>query len=672
MRLIFSVLVLFSVPAFADDCQLLQTIPQTSTLLYSTALDNSHSRYFVSRDSQVVRLFEVSRQISLQITERFSVPVPADAELSISFSDQDLVLSTWKPVTVSGDNQTPPSLSHISFYNLQTGQPNLTRNFADTAADILPAKLPNAPFYASQWPYSSWQAQLCGGSTAPNAQQGRITAALGDRILVAHGGEQLNYCNPDPNYYLYHLLPDGTPTTSIQSSEHCPSCAYWWTAADPGIQVFQSDGASIPGEITRIAFPEVLIPEDPLDPESNPTPSAIFRLGNITALRTDPSGTGFVMAIDASTVSGSPRDFGGMLFFDAEGHFYSFGSTFVSDSHLGEKGSIALIGYSSEGAPIYAAGSSRNVSWPQVPQSLLRNHSEAGRVEYYDGLGERRDIEFGDNDNDRFGTAVTGLGDLNDDGIPDALIGAPGGRYANISSSYAVEENAPHGKMYQFRSTAQADFGKQVAAVSTDSSGRADIAIIASRDNLYIYDLISCRDNLSPASAWRDLLRALIPQILPQVEAIVPNPSGTPPIITNKLNPLHPQLFQLSTQMTELNDVLVSDPNLIPSNEQVRAADLGRATRALNLNMNIRDFDYHYLKDLERQLKSLGRQCPPKKRKLPARRLSTACKQYLAMERKIKRIKAERKNSIKQIGNSKSIILDNLRQIQNELNSTNS
>ena len=168
------------------ECPLVAEIPHASTLLWSSVMDPIHGRYFVSREQNSLRVFEVLRGTSLQVQERFSIPLSSDLQISVAFSQGALLLSQWRRTSGSGDNLTTGPLATIQAFRLSDGQPDPTRSIGAATRDILPAQQNSAPFYSSQWTYRSWQTPLCAGTNQPNSQQGRIIAAANDKIFIAH------------------------------------------------------------------------------------------------------------------------------------------------------------------------------------------------------------------------------------------------------------------------------------------------------------------------------------------------------------------------------------------------------------------------------------------------------------------------------------------------------
>lgn len=698
-------------------------------MLWSSSLDQQHSRYLAIRSSQGLEVLEVQRTPSITFVPKFTIPVPASNEVSVAFSQGDLVLTQWRKISASGDNISASPLTEISYYRLSDGLQNTARSQSLTHNSLLNAPTTSAPFYTSAWPYTPWKQGMCTGSSSINAQQGRLVAASFDRVFVAYPGEQQNYCNTNPDYYRYHLLPNGqremqivrvstnslgqpsgVPICDVQPGfpqvascvgtaqdtcqalssggsplsipqacalrmeprpvlafEHCPTCPFWWSILDPGTLVYQGPATAAPALLAKPQFPADPIPADPEEPGSIGMPPTAIQIGAITAIRADPFGTGYVVVAEMSSPSLGLNNYGGLFFYDQHGQYQGFDTTLVSESYVGENGAIAAIGRSGEGESAYAVGSPRNRprgagGWNLPEETSPRIKPEAGHVAYYSNTGGRLEVDFGAHADDLFGTSIASLGDLNADGSPDVLIGAPGGRYASINSALSTNESGARGAMYFFEAPFESGYGKLVASASTTSNWTTDVAIVASDQKLYVYDLSTCSGSLTPGIAGRDELAALLPPLLNAARIIVPDAKGKIPKV-KAFSPSHPHASVLVGRMPAFLQVLTSSPIILPSNEEVRNADISRALTALVLNLNDRDITRQQIVNLKSDLKNFNRQCLFRRGK----KKKSACDKAKATKAKIAEKEIHKGEVIARVGAAKAIIVNNLEEIQAEI-----
>jgi hypothetical protein len=712
-------------------CQIVAQESTAVSMLWSSAIDDAHSRYVVLRTNSGLEVREVVRNPNLTLSPRFSIPISPAVEASVAFSQGDLVVSQWRRASVSGDNISQAPLTDISYYRLVDGSLNTARTQALTHENILPAKATSAPFYESNWPYSPWKNSMCQGSAQINAQQGRIVAAAQSKIYVANPGEQRNYCNTNANYYRYHLLPNGSPELQIvrqgvnslgqptglpicdlqpgfpqvascqgtaqdtcqalNSSgavinipsacslrmeprpvlafEHCPTCPYWWSIVDPKVTVFQGTPLSTGSILSTAAFPGDPIPADPEDPGSIGLPPSAIQIGAITSVRADPFGSGFVVAAEMTSPSVGLQNYGGLFFFDQNGQYRGFGTTLVNESHVGENGAVAAVGRNSQGRSIYVVGSPRNRprgagGW-NLPPEITGMKPEAGHVAYYTDEGDRLEFDFGARPDDLFGSSVAALGDANGDTSTDILIGAPGGRYAAISTLEAGTQSNARGIMYYFEAPNDSGFGQQVAAGSSQSQSRADTVVIASDQKLFLYDLSTCSNSLAPGIAELDRLRELTPPLLTAARGITPEPSGRIPDVRSAFSPVHPQTNNLTSRMPEYLEVLRSSPTLLPSNEEIRAEDLSRAITAAVLNLNDRDITRKQIVRLTNEMRPYQRTC----KRARGTKKKNACKKAKQYRNKIAAKEAHLIITVERITTAKSILVTNLEEISVEISS---
>jgi hypothetical protein len=699
-------------------------------MLWSSSLDQQHSRYLALRSGQGLEVLEVQRTPSIILVPKFTISVPASNEVSVAFSQGDLVLSQWRRISASGDNISASPLTEISYYRLSDGLQNTARSQSLTHNSLLNAPTTSAPFYTSAWPYTPWKQGMCTGSSSINAQQGRLVAASFDRVFVAHPGEQQNYCNTNPDYYRYHLLPNGQPEMQIvrvstnslgqpsgipicdvqtgfpqvascvgtaqdtcqalSSSgsplsipqacslrmeprpvlafEHCPTCPYWWSILDPGTLVYQGPATSAAALLAKPQFPADPIPADPAEPGSLGMPPTAIQIGAITAIRADPYGTGYVVVTEMSSPGVNLTNYGGLFFYDQHGQYQGFDTTLVSGSYVGENGAIAAIGRSAESESLYAVGSPRNRprgagGWNLPPEETsTRIKPEAGHVAYYNNTGGRLEFDFGAHADDLFGTSVASLGDLNADGSPDVLIGAPGGRYVSINSALPSSEGGARGAMYFFEAPFESGYGKLVASASTTSNWTTDVAIVASDQKLHVYDLSTCASGLTPGISGRADLAALLPPLLNAARIIIPDAKGKIPNV-KAFSPTHPHADVLVRRMPAFLEVLTSSPILLPSNEEVRNADINRAMTALVLNLNDRDITRKQIVNLKNDLKIYNRQCRSRRGVAQTR----ACRKAKATKAKIAAKEIHKAEVIARISAAKAIIVNNLEEILAEV-----
>ncbi|MBN8550401.1 MAG: hypothetical protein J0M12_13895 [Deltaproteobacteria bacterium] len=610
----------FAPRAFSQACGAPVVLPGGSDFLYSSVFDRPYSRYLAYRRGQTVTIAEVSREGGLHVIPKFSIPTPPSTSVSVGFTDGEVAISFSRILAPQPTNETPEELSWIHYYRLADGSYDSTRSFRAGSVDLLPVKGSTAPFYTSNWPFSSWHDALCNATQAVRAQQGRVMAAAGSKLFMVNNAEQVNACNEDPLYYLYHLNQFGEPTTPILPSEHCPGCPYWWYQLDPG--GLMRSGAQSP---TRFYFPTDI---NSPDGEDLIAPNRV-RFGAVTGMRVDPTDGGFAMTVDMDPIGFPVRNTGGILFYDAQGNYRGFGSTFAHNGRLGETGAIASLGARSTGEIIYAAGTGRNVpaggggfNIPAQFQTEFR--PEGGHVGYFYPNGESFQLDFGDHANDNFGAALAPLGDINLDREPDLVVGAPGGNYASVISVIADETSGGRGIMYRFQGPANSQFGKQVATLSTAQNGRADVVAVAANDAIRLYDIGNCLTNATPVLGLRETLRRVIPQAKAALVPIPPRKADRNSR-TRMVLDMHPALQTFFFKFAAVADALHTSNDTIPSNEEVRASELEASYFILNISLNNRDKSMLLLKDITPALNAAAARCPRSQR---ARGRSQACKQY--------------------------------------------
>jgi hypothetical protein len=699
--------------------------------MWSSVHEPGHSQYLALRTTQDLKVYMASRSPNgIAIQENFSVPVPSNVNTSVAFSQGDLAVSYWMPINAQGDSVSPAPFDSVRFFRLSDGVENTARSQYLGHDSLLPPKQTSAPFYTSNWALSSWQQPICNGSVTPNAQHGRAIGATADKMFVAFPGEQINACNPNPNYYQYHLLPSGQPEMQIvrvgtnslgqpsglpvcdvvpgfptvaqcvgtlqdtcqplNSSgtplvisgacqlryeprpvlafEHCPTCPYYWSVLDPGSLILQGPNSAAMNLVSRVPFPSDPIPADANDPSILGLPPARIQLGAITQVVADPLGSGYAITAELSSPSIGLGNYGGLLFFDPQGNYLGLGTTLVRDSHVGENGSVSVIGRGPDSRTVYAVGSPRNRprgpgGWNLPPGELPEFKPEAGHVAYYTFDGERHGFDFGDQPDELFGTSVSGLGDINADLSPDLLVGAPGGNYAAMLTPIESPITGQRGAMFYFNGPIGSSFGKQVAALDTRSQNRADIALVASDNAVYIYDIMGCSTALSPAVESRDELKTLVEPLLAKAQAITPNHTGKIPKIKSPLNPAHPHLKGITKALPKFLEVLTSSPIILPSNEAVRAEDLSRATTALNINMNYRDITRSKISSLNKKYKTEKQLCKQAKKK----KTNSHCKKKAQLLQQIAKENQNKADAIQAIQVAKDIVVNNLLEIRNEL-----
>ena len=131
--------------------------------------------------------------------------------------------------------------------------------------------------------------------------------------------------------------------------------------------------------------------------------------------------------------------------------------------------SVAKIGdLDGDGAPELAVGDPRNVSGPGD-----------GNVTIFSGASGSRLFELRNQDpRERFGFALAGVGDVDQDGFPDLAVGAPGaGVNFPFSGSVRIHSGADFSILYRFHGDAELDMlGTSLApAGDVDADGHPDI-----------------------------------------------------------------------------------------------------------------------------------------------------------------------------------------------------
>lgn len=645
--------------AYSQTCPSPIVLSGGSSYLYSSVLDTPHARYFAYRRGQTLTIAEITRDTELRITDRFSISIPGGTAVSVAFADGEAVVSFSRTAAARPDNETPESLSWISYYRLTDGAVNWQRTFRASGLDLLPEHGSEAPFYVSDWSFSSWKSMLCNSSAAMLAQQGRVLGASGSRVVIANNAEQFNVCREDPNYYLYHLNLLGEPTTPILESEHCPECQYWWYQLDPGGLIKNGDGT-----VSRFAFPD-----DINDPEGEDfiAPHNL-RFGPINALRADPVSGGFALALEADPIGFPVRQVGGILFYNSNGGYLGFGSTFAHNGHLAESGALASLGRDQTGSVVFAAGTGRNVpagsggfNVPSQFQTEFR--PEGGHVGYFYPSGEQFGLDFGDRANDNFGASVAALGDINHDREPDIVVGAPGGNYASVISVIPDQETGARGVMYRISGPGGTRFGQQVGTVSTARNGRADAIIVAANDAIRIYDIGSCLSTTTPALGLRDSLRRVIPQARAALAPIPPRRADRGAVNRPALN-MHPALQTFFFKFAAIADALHSSNETLPSNEEIRATELEASYFILNISLNTRDRHMILKQRITPQLEEATRRCPRSQRR---RGRSQACRTYRRLSALVADYNAKIASARTEITNMKAVQIRNYDEMENEL-----
>lgn len=661
-RVVFAIAFLFLVrptSAQSQACGAPIVLPGGSDYLYSSLLDRPNSRYFAFRQGETLTVAEVSRDSSLHVNGRFSLPVPAGVNVSVAFSDGYAVVSFSRTLSARAENQTPEELSWVRYYNLVTGSLDLARTFQAATLDLLPTHGEQAPFYSSSWAFSSWHVPMCQGSSNTRVQQGRILGGAGSKVVLAYNAEQFNACNETPYYYTHHLNMLGEPTTPILASEHCPSCQYWWYQLDPGVLMRNSAGS-----VVRLSFPtDINSPdgEDLIAPQN-------VRFGAINTVSVDPTDGGFAISLDTDTVGFPVRNVGGILFYDANGTYRGFGTTYGNNAHLGETGALAPLGTTAYGEILYAAGSGRNIpaggggfNVPSEFQTEFR--PEGGHVGYFLTNGEQLQLDFGDHANDNFGAALAPLGDINVDLQPDIVVGAPGGNYASIISVIAQEGGNGRGTMYKLVGSAGTHFGKQLATLSTSQNGRADVIVVAADDSIKVYDVGTCLRNATPVLGLRDRLRRLIPQARAALAPLPPRRADRNAVNRGGLD-MHPATQTLFFKFAAVTDVLHTSNEVLPSDEEQRAAELEASYFVLNSSLNARDKNMILLQRITPSWQQAQRYCPSRQRRNGRSRW---CREY----RRLAPIVADYNNRIAaargDIDNMKAVQNRNYNEMENEL-----
>lgn len=136
------------------------------------------------------------------------------------------------------------------------------------------------------------------------------------------------------------------------------------------------------------------------------------------------------------------------------------------------------------GTSIAAAGDVNNDGFPDLIVGAPRsngNGSDSGRAYIYSGKNWSKLYTFtGEQAGDRFGTSVAGAGDVNGDGRPDLVIGAPYNDVKGSSSGRAYVYSGKTGAVLK-KINGSAAGDKMGAAVSgagdVDGDGRADVIV---------------------------------------------------------------------------------------------------------------------------------------------------------------------------------------------------
>ncbi len=707
----------------AQSCGGSYSIPGGASYLYSSVLDRDHSRFLAYRQGDTLRVAEIGRSNGVQVYERFSVPVPAGIEVSAGFSENFLVLSYFQNIQASGDNATSDSMATVQYYRLSDGALDSTKTFAANAAVVLPPKMPSTPFYQSSWQFAQWHAPLCSGNLPYGSQRGRILSSSGSNIVIAHHAEQENACRTNPNYYSYHLDGAGNPVlravrsgrdswgtpvgtvicdinagfpqvascvgqsndtcqaynaqgqavdapaacrvrqepTPIIAPEHCPTCNYWWYQLDPGGIIRRPDGS-----YTQFWFPGTI--NNPNAEPEDIVPPATIRFGPITALSSDPSSGAFALALRTDATTTYSRNSGGIFFFDADGQYTGFGSTFANNGNLAENRSLVSLGQLASGRTAFAAGSGRNIprgsggfNIPVDFQAEFR--PEGGHVAYFETDGESFDMDFGENPNDNFGSALAAVGDINLDGEPDVLVGAPGGGYASVVSVKGPGDSPARGTMYKLLGTASARFGQQVAGISVAGNGRADVLAVADSGSIKLYDMGNCLVGAEPLTGIRARLLRLIPQALSALAPIAPRRADRNAVNRPSFE-LHPALRPYFFLIAAIWDALDASTQTLPSNEQQRKTELEASYLAMNGSLNNRDRFMILLSRMQPQLLEARQDCPWRNWR---RMRSSDCRRRQRLEQKAADYQTGINVARANITEAKNVATRNLSEIRSEL-----
>lgn len=291
---------------------------------------------------------------------------------------------------------------------------------------------------------------------------------------------------PPPPACAVRMEPDPIENVAGQEPEFCPTCEYYWWAMDPAFSIYNRNAAGAMVKTGQFYFPQQFGNEHIEIPISE----SEFTLGEIVQLRAHSRDGGFAAAVQLSAesypeLSGS----GGVFFFDASGSFTGFTSAFFENGGTGT--TLAAIG-GFEGRAVYASGSPNNAIFhpelSEYPEEWTQTfRPQAGHMIFTKDNGELLSIQFGAADGDSFGSSVAGLGDVDGDGMPEALIGAAGGAYAVV-----VSAAGPSSGLLRFEGEPLSQFGRLVGTLSTQHNGKPDVAIIGSSSDLSVYDLSTC------------------------------------------------------------------------------------------------------------------------------------------------------------------------------------
>lgn len=198
----------------AQGCALLGKISEGAEQIYTSALEPQFADLIAYRSGTKVKVARVRRTpAGVSIEPKISVDVPDGATPSFAFSGTDLAVSFSMIAAPGGaafETPSDSSLNQIRFYRLSDGALNSARSFSRSTLESLPPKSTSAPFYSPNWRYHEWVPPYCEGTTVEPGQLGRVLAAVGESVAVANNAEQHNLCNPNPDYYRYHLKGDGS------------------------------------------------------------------------------------------------------------------------------------------------------------------------------------------------------------------------------------------------------------------------------------------------------------------------------------------------------------------------------------------------------------------------------------------------------------------------------